>query len=711
MSIAQELLNAGAHIEYRDAVNLGTLLPEYIRNDESFSIHYLSPLEVAIQRESRQAFEFLIKQGAQLIVKDSHLPDGIWVHCRADHDPIMFKGEDSIVTRYLLTASCTGSTELLAALRNRVGQNAFGKAWRAALGVAIEFSEYSMVAFLLQIEVSPEDLYDSWHLILQEATYLSDADMSALICQMSTKLDFPDHWLPYAAGALPTEIIQQQFPQIFDSDNLMQQKTLEGKSCLEMAMLNRDSSVAQFFFQLLPGEYDSGALCASVLRAARILDYWPVCELLKRRRPAVEKMDAVLENTAISMAGYFNLVDILISLLEYPYPDHPSICAKYIMEGLWADHGQVASRAMNRYVRTWTAWRTLAPSSLRSPLLLTTIANRRHHYKESSISLMIEKGYRCDTPHAWVEIALQFSGLMLNFLIMNCEDVNAWISYDDAWNGGTVSREIIMRGPTSLHIAILCKRLDMARLLIERGADVNQRKAKDSLEEMLFEYDSCLQIAVKDLDDPEQEEAIGLLLDAGADLNAPASWNAGATALQFAAMKGKLSLARRLIGLGANINAPRGLCWGRTCLEGAAEQGKLDMVQYLLNVGVDTEGTRRLQYIHATVLAEEEEHYAIVDLLRTHRNWDSTDEVMYKELSFARNQGGIIIVHPEEHLAEEFASLRSRCRDHRKEIIRWQYHDLVWPDLDGDSSAQEALYPEEEQSVNWEDWIEDAMLD
>ncbi|KAI1201821.1 ankyrin repeat-containing domain protein [Nemania serpens] len=381
------------------------------------------------------------------------------------------------------------------------------------------------------------------------------------------------------------------------------------------------------------------------------------------------------------------------------------------MRGALKGNAQVVSRTMSPYVRTWTAWYTLPPSQLRSPSLLIT-TNSENHNQESIIGLMMEKSYRCDTPFLWAKIALKSSGSRLNSLIRSYPDVNACISYDDLWDRETMPKDKESSGLTALHIAIFSGRLDVARLLIKRGADVNQRKAKGSnMEKKLPKHHSCLQIAVKELDVPTQEEAIQLLLDAGADLNAPASWDSGATALQFVTIKGELSLARRLINLGADINAPRALHRGRTCLEGAAENGKLDMVQYLLNAGADTEGTGRLQYIHAINLAEAEGHYAIVDLLRAYRSWDSSDEALFKDLSVARNQRReIMIVHPEERSAEAFASLRSWCHNHRKDIRSVIPKPLVWPHFDSDSSAQERLCSEEEQSVNWEDWIEDDML-
>lgn len=59
----------------------------------------------------------------------------------------------------------------------------------------------------------------------------------------------------------------------------------------------------------------------------------------------------------------------------------------------------------------------------------------------------------------------------------------------------------------------------------------------------------------------------------------------GATALQLAAIKGYIGIARRLIDLGASVNEAPAESNGRTALQGAAEYGRIDMLQMLLNEG------------------------------------------------------------------------------------------------------------------------------
>jgi ankyrin repeat protein len=77
------------------------------------------------------------------------------------------------------------------------------------------------------------------------------------------------------------------------------------------------------------------------------------------------------------------------------------------------------------------------------------------------------------------------------------------------------------------------------------------------------------------------------LLDLSANVNAKADDLRGATALQFAAMKGNFEIVDMLIEAGADVNAPPATYDGRTAIEGAAEWGRLDMVHYLLEAGAD----------------------------------------------------------------------------------------------------------------------------
>ncbi|KAI8172183.1 Protein fem-1-like protein [Colletotrichum sp. SAR 10_65] len=131
-------------------------------------------------------------------------------------------------------------------------------------------------------------------------------------------------------------------------------------------------------------------------------------------------------------------------------------------------------------------------------------------------------------------------------------------------------------------------------------------------------------------------DLIKLLLDAGADINAPAARSRGATALQLAAIKGYLGVSKMLVDLGADLNAPRATNDGRTALEGAAEHGRIDTIQYLLSQGVETTGKGRLSYLRAIRYAEMEMHLVASTLLKTWREWTAVDDAWWKELQSLR---------------------------------------------------------------------------
>jgi len=78
---------------------------------------------------------------------------------------------------------------------------------------------------------------------------------------------------------------------------------------------------------------------------------------------------------------------------------------------------------------------------------------------------------------------------------------------------------------------------------------------------------------------------VRFLLNSGADINAPAAYEDGLTALQAAAMRGDIQLVTLLIDAGANVNASPGESGGRTALQAAAQNGCLHVCELLLAKG------------------------------------------------------------------------------------------------------------------------------
>ena len=79
---------------------------------------------------------------------------------------------------------------------------------------------------------------------------------------------------------------------------------------------------------------------------------------------------------------------------------------------------------------------------------------------------------------------------------------------------------------------------------------------------------------------------VGMLIDAGADVNAGPVYYDGRTALQAAAGGGHLEVVETLLTSGADVNSPPAYC-SRTALQAAAGGGHLEVVERLLTAGAD----------------------------------------------------------------------------------------------------------------------------
>jgi ankyrin repeat protein len=130
---------------------------------------------------------------------------------------------------------------------------------------------------------------------------------------------------------------------------------------------------------------------------------------------------------------------------------------------------------------------------------------------------------------------------------------------------------------TPLHVAIEAKKVAVARLLIELGADVN---AEDYRRTRALHYAAGLGLTT----------LVEILLTRGADPRAVNTF--GATALHEIASGGgtapardQIRLVRRLIAAGAEVDATEN--GGRTPLWYAAACGKVEVAEVLLDAGAD----------------------------------------------------------------------------------------------------------------------------
>lgn len=161
---------------------------------------------------------------------------------------------------------------------------------------------------------------------------------------------------------------------------------------------------------------------------------------------------------------------------------------------------------------------------------------------------------------------------------------------------------------TPLQLAANRGQADIVRMLLDRGADVNEAPAP-------ARGRTALQAAASGFRGSPDMDLVKFLLEKGADINAAPAVFGGLTALQAAAISGDIMLAKFLLVNGAKVNAASAFREGRYAIEGAAEHGRLDMVQLLLNAGAKGNVRDGTGFAFAITLAKGEGHFAIADML------------------------------------------------------------------------------------------------
>ncbi|CAG9983227.1 unnamed protein product [Clonostachys byssicola] len=127
-----------------------------------------------------------------------------------------------------------------------------------------------------------------------------------------------------------------------------------------------------------------------------------------------------------------------------------------------------------------------------------------------------------------------------------------------------------------LQLAVMSGNLQIVKLLLDNGFDVNQ----PTLERLSR---TPLQRACE----LGNFQMVEYLLNQGAEVNAFPAVNGGGTALQLAAINGNVRVVRLLLDKEANIHADPALIHGRTALEAAAEHGRISVLNILLEKGAD----------------------------------------------------------------------------------------------------------------------------
>lgn len=377
-----------------------------------------------------------------------------------------------------------------------------------------------------------------------------------------------------------------------------------GATLLETAILGGSQSMTEHVLAVEPSQYSAGALCAACLQVARGVGTLALLERMLQNRANVQdvdKEDLVRETTAVGIAAWSGNSVMLktlhahipVSNLAYLPNDDTSVK----LASMAADQPDVGDTGPLSFWHESRYNAALDCCPLGSPLNFALD-------KPKILDQLLRYGYKFDR-----------ISLVMMADLGDTSTVRSLVQGRDI-----VDNEYASKMHSPLHHAITNGDLEMSTFLLDFGEDINDN------ENEIESGRSPLARAVEKNHLP----LIEMLLNAGADVNAPPALFDGMTALQCAAAQGSLGIAKQLIDLGANMNA--GCCenGGLTALEAAAQRGRIDMVQLLLSEGVETTENGRRQYIVATAFAERQGHYVTANILKKHRPWTDEDWSIWK---------------------------------------------------------------------------------
>lgn len=384
---------------------------------------------------------------------------------------------------------------------------------------------------------------------------------------------------------------------------------------LELCCLKFSGITVNEILRRFPATYDSGALCAIVLRVLKGHDAFRIADvqnMISRRTESNRNWEE--ENTALLVAAMFNHVDILRSLIA---PQTTSVMknARLSQNDLYwiLSHRSPGTLdfemdpTRNLGCKNWISC---------SPLIGIATAPFEWDVSMSILDHLLACSYEPDAFTVVVAAAKSNTWLLLR--LQSFENWRSIVSIDNGDRHPWC--------PTALQIAASHGNRILVQLLLDSGVSVNEPPANQPVGNVLPR--TALQAVVE----KGIMKLVNLFIEHGACINAPAAENSGATALQLACIHGHLEISIRLLELGADVNARGAQKNGRTALEGAAEHGRIDTIQLLLNHGVCTDGFYRVQYIKAVGYAEKNLHYAAAELLKKHREWSAEDQELYERL-------------------------------------------------------------------------------
>ncbi|KAI2468615.1 ankyrin [Annulohypoxylon bovei var. microspora] len=463
-----------------------------------------------------------------------------------------------------------------------------------------------------------------------------------------------------AVFRIPDASKVQSLIKHYSPNTFIRERSQDGRSFLETAVLSHNIDVIQFALSLDTLFYDSGALCAvtlSVVESSSSEMIEILGEIIRRRDFISQPCpfyDRILEDTAISIAAHYDRVDIIKQigtlgeytmeaavipdLLLWKYSEY-NYTPEYV--SMLVDRKWLIPLAT---LKEWDNWHD--PNRiLMSPLFLA-IKNG----SETAVETLLDLGYKPDAHSLKAAIYHDISTGLTTRLVKECTDING------------INLIEMHDGDTPLHIAASRGRLDLVKVLLDTGAKPNSGSWQ-RCNKMLCEVISR-----------KRSDILDILCQSGIDINrTPSIRKFGDTPLQTAASFGYIGIVRRLLACGADPNAHGAIREGMTALEAAAKSGRLDTVQLLLELGATTEGRGQLNYLLAVHRATENGYSAVAELLRSHRVWTEDDREIFRELERQNyDLSSTVFIHRDRYTREDTAEVLMRAAEMQKKIVGWR---------------------------------------
>lgn len=401
---------------------------------------------------------------------------------------------------------------------------------------------------------------------------------------------------------------------------------------------------------LSPELYDSEGLCYAIVRLVSKdrASYFPpdTCQQYQEQenqidsitmddlysilsRRTILKLNKDWESTAVAIAARAGRVDILQILTESSqgHLRESGLIPRFLLQS-FLEHSTPDSTDADEYnwyyLGLWIKYCRMRDPSIRCSPLTAAVMVVPEAAAEETFDSLLALNYQ---PDGWTVLVASCQGrisILQRLRVLECwphilrhEDRPDWC-------------------PTALQGAVFNARDITARFLLEAGTMLNEADlppcrpiciampGSDPYLSTTILPRTALQHAV----DRESTEMTMLLVNAGANVNAPAGMNSGATALQIASIQGSIPIVTYLINRGASPFAPGAVKHGRTAVQGAAEHGRKDVVELLLAHGEFAPHQHRQQLVKAVFYAVKNAQHVVARILRERvlPPWSSQDE-------------------------------------------------------------------------------------